>query len=183
MDNYITKKGKDSDSDSNNKYIKYIDMLLAKMMIKGNKSNWVNVDPYEIGDNQMEHWLARNYKKQQGEPRSDMRLYGTNFSNLPASINGYVSNDDISKKIDVVKGTHTTMGQLFAPNGQLETEVSNLLYSTEYDVFRVDGFDNQEWIDITSVGILDEKSNLPKNLIHKYRVEQAKVLMRKIFDV
>ena len=67
------------------------------------------------------------------------------------------------------------MGQLFAPNGQLETEVSNLLYSTEYDVFRVDGFDNQEWIDITSVGILDEKSNLPKNLIHKYRVEQAKV--------
>ncbi len=183
VDNYITKKGKDSDSDSNNKYIKYIDMLLAKMMIKGNKSNWVNVDPYEIGDNQMEHWLARNYKKQQGEPRSDMRLYGTNFSNLPASINGYVSNDDISKKIDVVKGTHTTMGQLFAPNGQLETEVSNLLYSTEYDVFRVDGFDNQEWIDITSVGILDEKSNLPKNLIHKYRVEQAKVLMRKIFDV
>ena len=96
---------------------------------------------------------------------------------------GYVSNDDISKKIEVVKGTHTTMGQLFAPNGQLETEVSNLLHSSDYDVFRVDGFDNQEWIDITSVGILDEKSNLPNNLIHKYRSEQVRVMMRKLFNV
>ena len=150
-------------------------------MIKGNKSNWVNVDPYEVGDNQMEHWLARNYKKQKGISRSDMRLYGTNFSNLPSSINGYVSNDDISKKIEVVKGTHTTMGQLFAPNGQLEQPVSDLLHSDEYDVFREDGFDNQEWIDVTSVGILDEKSNLPNNLIYKYRVKQVEIFMKKVF--
>ena len=181
VENYVTKKGKDSNSDDFNKYIKYIDMLLSKMMIKGNKSNWVNVDPYEVGDNQMEHWLARKYKKQQGESRSDMRLYGTNFSNLPSSINGYVSNDDIIKKIEVVKGTHTTMGQLFAPNGQLEQPVSDLLHSDEYDVFREDGFDNQDWIDVTSVGILDEKSNLPNNLIYKYRAKQVEIFMKKVF--
>jgi hypothetical protein len=183
VDNYILSKGKDKDSDNNNKYFKYIDMLLAKMMIKGNKKNWANIDPYEVGDNQMEHWLARLYKVLTNETRSDMRFCGTNFFNLPAHLNGYVSNDNINKKIKAVKGTHTTIGQLFAPNGQLEKEVGDLLNSSEYDVFRQDKFDNQEWIDITSVGILDEKSNLPNNLIHKYRSNQVKVMMRKIFNV
>ena len=118
-----------------------------------------------------------------GVSRSDVRLRGSNFVNLPSSVNGYVKDDPVKDKIKVVKGSLTTVGQLFAPNGQLEQPVSDLLHSDEYDVFRKDGFDNQDWIEITSVGVLGEKSNLSNNLIHKLRVKQTEVMMNKVLGV
>ena len=184
VNNFILAKGQDKDSDPNNKYYKYIDRLLSKMMIKGNVSNWSLIDAYEGGrDNQLEHFLARKYEVPRGVSRSDVRLRGSNFVNLPSSVNGYVKDDPVKDKIKVVKGSLTTVGQLFAPNGQLEQPVSDLLHSDEYDVFRKDGFDNQDWIEITSVGVLGEKSNLSNNLIHKLRVKQTEVMMNKVLGV
>ena len=186
LDGYILAKGKDSDSDPNNKYYKYIDRLLSKLMLKGNIKNWVNIDPYEVGDIENEHFLARLYQTLNGDDRSDVRLRGTNFMALDKSTNGYVSNDNIDKKIPVIAGSDTSFGQLFKPNGRLEKPVSDLLNSSEYDVFRQDGFSNKDWIEITSVGVIgdNQKINLPKNLIWKYRSVQVEVgLMKKVFKI
>ena len=186
LDNYILAKGKDSDSDPNNKYYKYIDRLLSKLMLKGNIQNWVNIDPYEVGDIENEHFLARLYHTSNGDDRSDVRLRGSNFMSLDKSTNGYVSNDDIDKKIKVIAGSDTSFGQLFEPNGRLEKPVSDLLNSSEYDVFRQDGFSNKEWIKIASVGVIgdNQKINLSKNLIWRYRSVQLDTgLYKKVFKI
>jgi len=186
LDNYILAKGKDSDSDPNNKYYKYIDRLLSKLMLKGNIQNWVNIDPYEVGDIENEHFLARLYHTSNGDDRSDVRLRGSNFMSLDKSTNGYISNDDIDKKIKVIAGSDTSFGQLFEPNGRLEKPVSDLLNSSEYDVFRQDGFSNKEWIKIASVGVIgdNQKINLSKNLIWRYRSVQLDTgLYKKVFKI
>ena len=178
---YLLTKGKDSDTDSNNKYFKYLDRLFSKLSQKGNKKNWVNIDPYEVGDIEMEHFLARLYNSTE---RSLVRLFGVNFFALDKSTNGYVSNDDLIDKIGVIKGMDNTLGQLFQPNGKLEKEVSELLYSPEYEVFRTDTFNNKDWIDIASVGVIGDNldSKLPTNLIYKYRSVQIDKFMEKVFN-
>ena len=79
---YLLTKGKDSDTDSNNKYFKYLDRLFSKLSQKGNKKNRVNIDPYEVGDIEMEHFLARLYNSTE---RSLVRLFGVNFFALDKS--------------------------------------------------------------------------------------------------
>jgi len=184
LNSLLTTKGKDADSDTKNKLFNYVDRLLGHLMHKSNIKNWININPNEVGSKEMEHFLSRKYKVPRGMARSIIRLISVNFFSLPKSVNNFISNDDIVKKVKVIKGKEGTLGQLFEPNGTLESNVSNLLNTSEFDAFRVDGFDNEDWINITSVGV-DEFSDtkIEDNLIYKYREVQVDNFIKKIFGI
>ena len=131
----------------------------------------------------MEHFLAENY----GIPseRSDIRKKSINFFSLDKTTNNYVSNDDIKDKVEVVKNMDNTIGMLFNPTNKLDDRVFALLNSDEYQVFRQDDFDNEDWVRICTEGLIGDnvRSQLPNNLIYKYRKLQFQITLEKIFDV
>ena len=78
-----------------------------------------------------------------------------------------------------------TIGMLFNPTNKLDDRVFALLNSDEYQVFRQDDFDNEDWVRICTEGLIGDnvRSQLPNNLIYKYRKLQFQITLEKIFDV
>ena len=171
------------DSKDKHKYWNYICRVLGWTQLKSNQSNWININPFEVGSYEMEHFLAENY----GIPseRSDIRKKSINFFSLDKTTNNYVSNDDIKDKVEVVKNMDNTIGMLFNPTNKLDDRVFALLNSDEYQVFRQDDFDNEDWVRICTEGLIGDnvKSQLPNNLIYKYRKLQFQLLLEKVYDV
>ena len=167
-------------TDKTLKKYNYLDNILGHCSLKNTQNNWVNINPNEVGSEECEHYLA--FK---GKTKSDIRYYGVNFYNLDRTTNGLISSDPISSKKEVVKDLDGTLGQLHKPNNKLEDNVKSLLDTKEYKVFQKKSFDDSDWVKICSVGILGDnvQSELPKNLLYKYRSIQVDNYLRKVFNV
>ena len=78
-----------------------------------------------------------------------------------------------------------TLGQLHNPNDKLENNVKQLLNSSEYDIFREDSFGDDDWVKVCSVGIIGDNvsSELPNNLLYKYKSVQIDNYLKKVFNV
>jgi len=169
-----------SRTDSTLKKYNYIDNILGICSLKRTKNNWVNINPNEVGSEECEHYLP--YK---GKTKSDIRFYGINFYNLDKTTNGLITDNPISKKKEVVKDLDGTLGQLHKPNDKLEDNVKALLDTKEYKVFQTNSFDDSDWVEICSVGVLGDnvQSELPNNLLYKYRSVQVDNYLKKVFNV
>ena len=158
----------------------YVDNMLGHCSLKNTTNNWVNKNPNESGTEECEHYLSVK-----GSHKSEIRFHGINFYNLNKTTNGLISNDPISDKKEVVKNLDGTLGQLHNPNDKLENNVKQLLNSSEYDIFREDSFGDDDWVKVCSVGIIGDNvsSELPNNLLYKYKSVQIDNYLKKVFNV
>ena len=158
----------------------YLDNILGHCSLKNTKNNWVNINPNESGTEECEHFLSFD-----GVTKSVIRFTGINFYNLDRTTNGEISNDPTDKKAEIVRDLDGTLGQLLKPNDKLESNVSNLLAQADYDGFKNGAFGDKFWVDICSVGIIGDNvsSQLPNNLIYKYRDVQIDNYLKKVFGV
>ena len=177
IESLLTNKVKDRTSHFLRKY-NYIDNILGHCSLKSTTKNWVNINPNESGTEECEHYLSVK-----GSNKSEIRYHGINFYNLNKTTNGLISNDSISDKKEVVKNLDGTLGQLHNPNDKLENNVKQLLNGSEYDIFREDSFGDDDWVNVCSVGVIGDNvsSELPNNLLYKYRSVQIDNYLEKVF--